>query len=327
MNNNSNNSIDESDPLHPHNWGFVPFPDGSYQCDWAILIKSGNHQDKEWAWDDHLVMLLRSGEYFAKMEDRGGTPFLDYQLTFHSTNEVICLSRPNLKRPLAQHVLAYAEMVRMDARVNWKGKFMRHRGAILGAVAATAFFFVYGKEVLDFWTSTLLGGMAAMVAMAQLVGAAAADAWNFHVQPQIELVAELALEAVEANAANLEFQAKEQCLNPLVEWSQGVFHVLLDWIETTTGNTPAEAGMITAALLLFTMAFMYGVQSQKIKKLQQQVQNAGDSKQCVVCWDKVANRYHVPCGHSHLCEDCCHHVNNTCPVCCTPVTKFLPLYL
>ena len=51
-----------------------------------------------------------------------------------------------------------------------------------------------------------------------------------------------------------------------------------------------------------------------------------NSKKCCVCLDKDANRYHYPCGHSHLCQDCCNKVDGKCPLCCAGVATFLPLY-
>jgi hypothetical protein len=42
--------------------------------------------------------------------------------------------------------------------------------------------------------------------------------------------------------------------------------------------------------------------------------------------EKPVNRFHVPCRHAELCQDCCTRVKNTCPVCRSRVEQFLPFF-
>ena len=307
-------------PSRNRKFGYVQFPDGSYTCEWAVLSKDIKDQD-DWRWDE-VVLLTYNGSHFFKFEPRDA-PFYDYSLKFwnEETATTIVLSRQNLKRPLRNHVMTLEECKRKYRRVYWETRIMTNKWYMLAAAVLMAYGYQHSNEI-----GTLV--QTGCTALVRIASTALVNGWNSYVYPCILAVARAPGVLLYYVLAYVCCFVKQYHIDPLVEWVQNsgsfdrINEIANKWVEN--GSVPIQTSIITALVLVFSVSFLFGAQ---YRKMQKQLENVGDSKKCVVCWDKVANRYHVPCGHSHLCQDCCKHVKNQCPVCCAPVKKFLPLYL
>jgi len=68
-----------------------------------------------------------------------------------------------------------------------------------------------------------------------------------------------------------------------------------------------------------------GELSQKI--LLEKVNKRADENLCSVCMEEKKNILLSPCNHLCVCEKCSTHINNMCPICRTPVTSTLKVFV
>ena len=68
-----------------------------------------------------------------------------------------------------------------------------------------------------------------------------------------------------------------------------------------------------------------GELSQKI--LLEKVNKRADENLCSVCMEEKKNILLSPCNHLCVCKKCSTHINNMCPICRTPVTSILKVFV